>query len=254
MDEDSLKSRISRISTVWTMLADAHQAPDTEAGAARLAFIRRYQGAVYRYLLGATRDPDAADELFQEFALRFVRGAFRGADPKRGRFRDYLKSTLYHLVVDYQKRERKRPRSLDGDIVQPVAQSCETTMADQQFLQSFRDELLARAWSALAETEHEGSQPYYSVLKFRAENSNATSAEMARQLTNAICPNRAFTETGIRKTLQRAREQFANLLIDDVAHSMGCPTAEELEQELIDLDLLPYCKPALDRRSARKQL
>ncbi|MFH1923401.1 MAG: hypothetical protein ABIP48_26355 [Planctomycetota bacterium] len=85
MDEDSLKSRISRISTVWTMLADAHQAPDTEARAARLAFIRRYQGAAYRYLLGATRDPDAADELFQEFALRFVQGAFRGADPKRGR-------------------------------------------------------------------------------------------------------------------------------------------------------------------------
>jgi hypothetical protein len=47
-----------------------------------------YHRAVHRYLLGALRDEDAAEELFQEFALRFVRGDFRWADRGRGRFRD----------------------------------------------------------------------------------------------------------------------------------------------------------------------
>ena len=40
-------------------------------------------GAAYRYLLGAVHDPDAADDLCQDFAVRFLRGDFRRADPGR---------------------------------------------------------------------------------------------------------------------------------------------------------------------------
>ena len=38
-----------------------------------------YQGAAYRYLTAAVGDPDVAAELFQEFAVRFLRGDFRRA-------------------------------------------------------------------------------------------------------------------------------------------------------------------------------
>lgn len=252
MDEQTLHSRLSRITTVWTLLGDAQGGARTVAQAANLALIQRYQGAAYRYLLGAVRDPDAADELFQEFALRFVQGAFRRATPERGRFRDYLRTSLAHLVVDYQKRQRKQPRPLESAVLEPAADSDDPAQADEPFLHSWRDELMDRAWSALAQSERQGGQPFYSVLRFRAENPEASSADMAARLTEQLHPERPFTETSVRKALQRARATFADLLLEDVAHSLGDPTGEELEQELIDLELLPYCRSALARRRGRQ--
>jgi len=250
MDENSLNSRLSRISTIWTILADAHKGLDTHATDARFALIQRYQGAAYRYLLGAVRDPDAADELFQEFALRVMQGAFSHVDPRRGQFRYYLKTMLFHLVADYQKRQRRRPRPLGSALIEPAAAPADEATSDQQFVNSWREEILARAWATLAEAERQGKQPYYSVLRFRAENPETSSTEMAARLSAQLHPEQPFSEAGVRKTLQRARMQFADILIDEVGHSLGEPTAEQLEQELIDLDLLPYCRSALKRRKA----
>jgi RNA polymerase sigma-70 factor (ECF subfamily) len=248
MDENSLNSRLSRISTIWTMLGEAQRSSGAGVPDAQLAFIQRYQGAVYRYLLGALRDPDAADEVFQDFALRVVQGAFRRADPQRGRFRNYLKTTLIHLVADYQNKQRNRPTSLGKTLNEPAVPPSDPAAADEQFLQSWKEELLARAWGSLEKAERQGEQPYYSVLRFRSENSDATSAEMATRLTEQLQPEHPFTDTGIRKTLQRAKAQFADLLLDEIARSLDNPTLEELEQELIDIELLPHCRSSLMRR------
>ena len=86
------------------------------------------------------------------------------------------------------------------------------------------------------------------MLKFRAENPEASSIEMAARLTEQLRPARAFTETGIRKILQRARAQFAGALIDEIERSLEKPTYEELERELIEVDLLSYCRSALQKR------
>ena len=112
MNEEDLNSRLSQISTVWSTLETAQRDDGTEVEAARVAFIRRYQGAAYRYLLAAVKNFDDADELFQHFALRFMQGAFRDVDRNQGRFRDYLKATLYRSVVDHFRRKRRRPWQL----------------------------------------------------------------------------------------------------------------------------------------------
>jgi RNA polymerase sigma factor (sigma-70 family) len=248
VDENTLNSRLSRISTVWTILDKARRESGSVAADAHWSLIRRYQRAVYRYLLGALRDPDAADEVFQDFALRVVQGAFRRADPQRGRFRDYLKTTLIHLIADYRNRLRNRPAPLDKTINEPVAQPCDPAAADERFLHAWREELLARAWESLENAQRRGGQPYYSVLRFRAENADASSAEMADRLTQQLKPESPFTDAGIRKTLQRAKARFAELLLDEIVLSLDNPSPDELEQELIDLELLPHCRSAFNRR------
>lgn len=248
MDETSLNSRLSRISTIWTLLGNAQRGPGSIASDAQCAFIQRYQGAVYRYLLGALRDPDAADEVFQEFALRLVQGAFRWANPQRGRFRDYLKTTLIHLVTDYRNRLRRRPVHLNQSHNQPAAPPEDPTESEQQFLDSWREELLARTWESLEKAEREGGQPHYSALRFRVDHPDATSAETAVRLTEQLKPEHPFTDTGIRKLQQRAKSRFADVLLDEIAQSLDHPTLQELEQELIDVGLLPYCQGALQRR------
>jgi hypothetical protein len=177
-----------------------------------------------------------------------MKGAFRHADPGRGRFRDYLKAALIHLVVDYQNRRRNQPRPLDLAVAEPVAPAQSANASDAAFLCSWREDLLARAWATLQERETEGGQPYYSVLRFRAENPEASGSEMAARLSERLRPESPFTETGIRKTLQRARAHFADALLEEVSRSLDPPTCDALEQELIELDLLPYCRSALQRR------
>src|SRR5262245_20140358 len=112
MEENDPAHRLSRITTLWSPALRVHGDTTERAGRARQEFMERYGGAVHRYLLGALRDAEAADELFQEFALRFLRGDFKHANPERGRFRDYLKTALFHLIGDYQRRQRAQPPPL----------------------------------------------------------------------------------------------------------------------------------------------
>ncbi len=245
-DDEILQSRLSRIETIWTMLADAQAV--SLRGSSKLALIERYRGAAYRYLLGATRNADAADEVFQEFAVRVLQGAFEKANPEKGRFRDYLKTTLYHLVADYQNRQRRIPKQLDTAVVQPEAPPADEAESDRRFLQSWCEELLSRAWADLSEAQRQGGQPYFSVLKFRAAHPEATSTAMAEQLNALLKPTSPYTDTALRKVLQRARAHFADVLLEEVERSLGEPTIDALEQELIDLDLLAYCRSALARR------
>jgi DNA-directed RNA polymerase specialized sigma24 family protein len=74
---------LSQITTEWTMLLGAHAGTAAAARPLQHALLERYGGAVARYLLGAVRDPDVAADLAQEFAVRFLRGDFRRADPGR---------------------------------------------------------------------------------------------------------------------------------------------------------------------------
>ena len=65
MNQSDSNARLSDISTLWTEVHNAHL-NGTLALVAQHGLLQRYGGAVRRYLLAATRDSDAADELFQE--------------------------------------------------------------------------------------------------------------------------------------------------------------------------------------------
>jgi RNA polymerase sigma-70 factor (ECF subfamily) len=246
MDDNDVNQRLSRITTHWSMLLQAHQGQIEDVSAAQHLLLQRYGGAVYRYLLGMLRDPDAAEDLAQEFALRFLRGDFRRADPQRGRFRDFLKMALRHLVVDYHRRQQARPQPLPVTSLALANAAANEADFDRQFLVSWRKELLNHAWEALARIEQETGQPFHTVLRFRAEHPDLRSAQMAEQL--AVQQGKAVTAEWVRKILERARGKFADCLLDDVAHSLDHPSTDQLEEELLDLGLLDYCRPALQRR------
>jgi RNA polymerase sigma-70 factor (ECF subfamily) len=258
MDRDELNEHLSEISTAWTVLHRAHGAgpspgPQSAQAEAQGRLLQRYGAAIYRYLLAATRSRDAADELFQEFALRFVRGDFHRADERRGRFRDFLKTALFHLIVDTQ-RGRKKPMPLPDRTgrVEPFVESpplLEEEEADRRFLAVWRGELLARAWDSLALHERETGQPTHTVLRLRTEHPQLRSPEMAERLTSSL--GRPVSAVWVRKKLVLAREKFTDALLEAVAQSLAEPTHEALEQELIDLGLVDHCRAALARRVAR---
>jgi RNA polymerase sigma-70 factor (ECF subfamily) len=246
VDPTDLSHRLSQIATRWTLVFQAHQDPGEPAAQARHALFLRYRRAIYRYLLAAVRDPDDADDLAQEFALRLVRGDFRRADPGRGRFRDYVKGALCHLIVDHHRRRRTGP--LPPDVPEPAEDPPELP-SEQEFLARWREGLLNRAWDDLAALEQQGGQPFYTALRRKADQPQIRSAELAEELHRRL--GHAYTEAGARKLLQRARGRFADLLLAEVARSLERPGRAALEQELVELDLLAYCRDALDRFAPR---
>src|SRR5262245_27501828 len=178
MPQPSPAERLSRISTLWTLVRKAHGAPAAEDAWQRL--MELYGGAVHRYLLGALRDADAADELFQEFSLRFLRGDFRNAQPERGRFRDYVKTSLFHLVAEHQRRRRAGPQPL-GPEIEPAAPSAALAESEQAFLESWREQLMDRTWQSLAELEARTGLPHHTILRLRTDQPSLSSAQLAEQ-------------------------------------------------------------------------
>lgn len=162
MENVEFDPHLSEMSTQWAVVFQAHSADPDEAHIAASQLMCRYAGAVHRYLLKALKDPHAADELDQEFALRFLRGDFRNSDPNRGRFRDYVKRAVQNLINDHYR--RKRPNvSLDAGTPEPAIADGGVAEFEQQFIESWRKDLLDRAgprWPISRKTAASPITPY----------------------------------------------------------------------------------------------
>jgi RNA polymerase sigma-70 factor (ECF subfamily) len=244
MQPNDLNERLSSIKTSWAKLFEAHRGEEDAALAARQQLLLRYYGAVFRYLLGTVRDEAAAEELTHEFAVRFLRGDFCRADPRQGRFRDFLRTALRHLAQDYWRDRDKALPPLPPD--SPERHPPPGDDFDRGFLDNWREELFARTWEALAKAQEETGQPYHTVLRCKAENLQLRSPQLAEQVGTRT--GKAYTEDGIRQLLHRARERFWDLFVEEVARSLETSDPAQLEQELIELNLLDYCRSALARR------
>jgi RNA polymerase sigma-70 factor (ECF subfamily) len=236
---------LHEISSLWTVVSRAAGGLTQTAAQARQQLLDRYGAAVFRYLCGAVRDRGDAEELAQEFALRFLRGDLRGADPDRGRFRDFVKGVLFHLIADYYRKRRRGGHLPLPDDSRGVPASPVERDPDRAFLDSWRDQLLHDAWAALARLQRESGKPFHDVLRLRADKPEMRSAEMARLLGERMA--KPVSPDWVRQTLRRARERFADLLVQLVAETLKDPSRKTLEDELIELNILSYCGPALDR-------
>jgi RNA polymerase sigma-70 factor (ECF subfamily) len=69
------------------------------------------------------------------------------------------------------------------------------------------------------------------------------SPELAELVSNLL--QKEISSGNVRVLVHRARERFAEILIELVRDSLASTDAETLEHELIDLNLWQYCKPLL---------
>jgi RNA polymerase sigma-70 factor (ECF subfamily) len=247
MESREFDQRLSQIQTHWTTIFQAQQA-EPEAVPRMQRLLLRYYRAVFRYLLAILKDAEAAEELTQEFAVRFLRGDFKNATPQRGRFRDFLKTAVRHLAIDHWRRQARGGAPLTSDLSAPdEGPALCAEQLDQPFLDNWREELLARTWEALAQVESETGQPYHAVLRYRALHAEATSAQLAEAM-GRHGGGKVVSVGAVRQLLHRARARFAELLVEEVTTSLDSSDPEKLQDELTELGLLDYCRSALKRR------
>jgi RNA polymerase sigma-70 factor (ECF subfamily) len=85
------------------------------------------------------------------------------------------------------------------------------------------------------------------VLCLKTTDPKLRSAQLAELVSRQA--GKTYTVAAVRQLLHRARDRFGELLVEEVAHSLGTSEPAELEQVLIDLTLLGYCRSALERRT-----
>lgn len=232
---------------MWTVLRDAHGDGDQKS-AAQALLVECYGPAVRRYLFALTKDEHVTDDLWQRFMVQLLDGGFRNAKPHQGRFRSYVKVSLFHLVAKEHRNRSKRPvQASDFDHVgetQPADANFDTLSFDSHW----REQLIGRAWAALRD-----AQPrYHHVLRARVDHPDASTANLVAILDSSADTTENATQWNpalVRKLISRARERYAGLLLDEVARSVEPPTLEQVESELIELRLLEYCRPALEARA-----
>ena len=246
LEHVDVEPRLSDMSTHWTVVFEAHNGTPEQVNAAISRLMCRYSGAVHRYLLKAVKDPDVAAELDQEFAVRFLRGDFRHSDPQRGRFRDYVKRTVQNLINDHYRR-KKATLPIRSGTREPAVEDPGLARFEQQFIASWRADLLDRAWNALSELEQKTGQPYHTVLRSRVDNPDLPSNHLAERLSIKL--GRPLSAGAVRQALQRSRRKYVAFLLTEVLASLDRPTNDELEEELSDLSLLDYCRPFMRRRA-----
>src|SRR5262249_14770997 len=142
---------------------------------------------------------------------------------------------------------RKASRMRSAPMVDPAQEDPELSRFNNEFVVSWRTDLLERSWQALADLERTSGQPYHTVLRFRVDHPEMPSVRAAEQLSRLV--GRPLTGGAVRQAVQRSRRKFVGFLVAEVLQSMDRPSQDELEEELGDLDLLHYCRPYMSTRA-----
>lgn len=221
---------LDQITTRWSQICDP------------LRFVMRYSQAIRAYLYAIFRNEEAAEEACQEFLAKFLGRGLESAVPDRGRFRDYLKISVRNTALAILRRKQDTP--VDPAVLETMA----TATADDAWIQEWQRVVLDKAWRQLE--QHERSSPqgmHFTALKLAVDFPQETSEQLAARATEL--QRRPVNAAAFRKQLSRARQHFAQLIVDEVAQTLASDVHRDLGEELAELGLLPYVKGELADRS-----
>jgi RNA polymerase sigma-70 factor (ECF subfamily) len=240
-ESHGVPSRIEAISTRWTLLQQAHGGSTTTSGEARNALVLRYAAAVRRYVGALVRNDAEADDLAQDMVMRLLGGDFAGADPARGRFRDLLKVAVRNMVRNHWAKQKRR-RPVDVDVANLGVAADESD--EQSWLAAWRRSVLDLAWNALQQEERKrAGSVAYTLLRMRADHPDDSSEQLAARLSEKT--GKPMRADAVRQKLHRAREQFADVLLAEIARGLDAPTPDRIEEELVELGLLELVRDFL---------
>lgn len=224
-------SALDQIATCWGRLRDTAY------------FAACYCPAIRCYLEALLKDAHDAEEVAQDFLLRVHVQGLAGANPERGRFRDYLKKAVRNAALNYLRQKHATRRctlSLEPEWLADTAD----LQTDQRWLAEWRAALLDRVWQALE--YHERRAPgnlCHTVLRLAVEHPEDGSRTLAARASARI--GRLLRPDAFRQQLSRARRLFADLLLREVAQTLRRPAPEQIREELIDLGLMDYVRDYL---------
>ena len=235
-------SNLDLISTEWSLVHDSGE------------FVGRYGPAIQGYLEALLKNPHDAEDVFQDFMLRFLGNGLLRPRQERGRFRDYLKKAVRNEALNFLQRKCGSKGGAAEALRMPALDPSQLT-GEQVWLQNWRKGLLALVWSEMKiHQEQNPGSSCYTVLCLMADHPQEDSQQLAaRAAASAGHPLRA---EAFRKQLSRSRRLFARLLWNEVAQTLDHPIPEQIEDELNALGLMKYVSDFLppDRQAGKSEV
>ncbi len=199
--------------------------------------LERYSKAIYSYLRALLGKEDGGEAAGEFFADKVLERKFVDWKPGKGRFRKYLKVSVFNHAIDYQLR-RKRLRGRETlladpdsfpDLVKPGRK------ASEPYRDAYRAAILDGAKAALQayQKQHRGNV-YFTLVELLGDRETADSQELAAALKQAT--ERDYTPASARQQKARALRKLAELLVEQVCQLDRLTTPEALD-ELRELGL-----------------
>ena len=221
-------------STQWSLVvaAGTRSCPDSEAALEELC--SRYWLPLYAHVRRSGKSPEAASDLTQGFFAKLIEKNYvADADPRRGRFRTFLLSSLTHYIANEWDKARAEKRggtrkalSLDFNVGEKrflqEPQSRETS--EQQFERDWAVTLLEQVLGSLeSEYESNGKGELFSALRpYLTPYPEESYAEVSQKL--GISPG------AIKVSVHRLRARYRELLKAEIACTVV--DREEIEDEI----------------------
>jgi RNA polymerase sigma factor (sigma-70 family) len=221
--------------TEWSLVLAAGEADGPESRKALESLCRRYWYPVYAEVRFAGYDAENSRDLTQGFFLQLLeRKALTVADPDRGKFRDFLKTSIKNYLSDEAARRQAQKRGGGVSLVPLDLADAEKQYALELAHTRTPEKIFDRRWArALLER---------ALDRLREEMESAGSLErferLAPLLTGSDDSTRyrdlatrwGTTEAAIKMAVHRMRRRLRQLGRLEVAHTVDDP--REVDEEI----------------------
>ena len=224
--------------THWSVVLTAGRPASSHYQQALGTLCRTYWFPLYAYLRRQGYDSHQAEEYTQAFFARLLaKHGLRLADPKRGKFRSFLLSSLKHFLANERDRARAQKRGGGRKVLSLDFENAESQYALEPSHQLSPEKLFERSWAltvlehtmARLQTESAGTKKrkLFNHLKvyLTAKKSSVPYHNVAAELD--------MTEGAVKVAVHRLRQRYRELLRDEIAQTVA--TAEQIDEEIRDL-------------------
>jgi RNA polymerase sigma factor (sigma-70 family) len=222
------------LQTDWFAVKAAGQT--TPEGAEALEKLcRAYWYPLYAYIRRRGHEPSAAQDLTQEFFLRLLKRPWpQDLHPSKGKFRSFLLASMNHFLANEWRREQAQKRGSGREVT-----SLEVAIAEERyrleaahsdspesvFESRWADALLQRVVAQLTqEYQAAGKEAVFEQLKGMLVGEDDLNSY--RQVADRL----GTTEAAVKKSAQRLRDRYRELLRAEVAQTVTAPG--EVDEEI----------------------
>ncbi len=224
--------------THWSVVMAAGHPKSAGYQQALETLCKTYWFPLYVYLRRQGYDSHQAEDYTQAFfAGLLARRGLRLADPKRGKFRSFLLTSLKHFLSNERARARAKKRGGGRKVLSLDFQNAESQYAleprdelspEKLFERSWALTVLARTMARLqAEAVSTNKRKLFDHLKIflTAEKSSIPYRDVAAELD--------MTEGAVRVAIHRLRRRYRELLRDEIAQTVT--SDDQIDEEIRDL-------------------
>lgn len=229
--------------TAWTMIRAAQDANSPECLAAMNRCMAAYWRPVFCFLRAKGYALHRAEDLCQEFFLRFYQRSWIGrADAQRGRFRTFLLTILTRFLADQGAQRAPRQQVFDDRLVTISAllgdsdrtfEPPDNRTPEEVFMQQWAQAVVAHARRGVEAWCSDRGRPDWYQMFCQVYFPAPGSPPITQQ---ALADQLRLTRDQVRYGLEEVNRQFVELLRAEVAEQAG--PDDDLDSEIRELESL----------------